>query len=231
MASNLRFSERRAQAALHSIGVGRIPSKFRLEKSAHWRAKKRSNADFSWRFASKHRCTPTDQRTRSDFRECFEHFPRHAVVDIVCLKSGFVRKNAMSPSVSQAIPMRRSAKWILGVYVGFAIFGLGLHHWGGSHRHSLVSESQASDCLHHCCHNHDQENSKSDSEPSCPSIESMPSPCEGCQIWWSVVQASQGFEPIESIETLPLVESAMGKTSSFLGATVVVWHSRGPPAL
>lgn len=143
----------------------------------------------------------------------------------------------MSPSVFQTNPRQRSRIWILFVYVWFAVFGFGAHHWAGSHQHSQSSisessDSQASDCQHHCCHKaHSQENSKLDSDDALPSIEAKTSPCEGCQLWWSIAQASQSFEPIESIESLMLCDSTIEQTSSLLSALVVAWHSRGPPAL
>ena len=143
----------------------------------------------------------------------------------------------MSPCIFQTNPNQRSRFWILLVYVWFAVFGFGAHHWAGSHQHSQgsiseSSDSQASDCQHHCCHNsYSNENSKLESYDGRPSIEAETTSCEGCQLWWSIAQASQGFEPIESIESLMLYDATVEQTSSFCGAIVVAWHSRGPPAL
>lgn len=143
----------------------------------------------------------------------------------------------MSPSVFQTNPKQRSRFWILLAYVWFAVFGFGAHHWAGSHQHTHgsmpeSSESQSSDCQHHCCHeSHSNENSSLASDDGRPSIDAKSSPCEGCQLWWSIAQASQSFEPIESIESLMLCDSTIEQTSPLFGALVVAWHSRGPPAL
>lgn len=143
----------------------------------------------------------------------------------------------MSLLVNPTNPMQRSRLWILLVYVWFVVFGFGIHHWGGSHQHfetsvSHPSDSQASTCQHHCCHGSGGNgNSKSDSHDGDPWIEGKSSPCEGCQLWWSIAQASQSFEPIESIENLTVCGLLAEQTSFFCGACAIAWHSRGPPAV
>jgi hypothetical protein len=150
----------------------------------------------------------------------------------------------MTTALSQA----KSTKWlrasVLLTYAFFAFFGLGFHHWSGTHRHahgmSCSQEHQVDayqgDGHDHCCHDHssshepDRSVSKSSSRRS-ESMGSETSLCEGCEHWSSISQALQAWITVDWISEDRVGEVAGCRALFLLGDSLVAWNSRGPPVI
>ena len=133
---------------------------------------------------------------------------------------------------------------VLATYAFFAFFGLGFHHWSGSHRHAhgtscsqkhSIDENQG-DGHAYCCHAHgsSQEPERSvwkSSARTSESIGSGASLCEGCEHWSSIFQASQAWVIAQRISEDRAGELAICRALSLFGDSLVAWHSRGPPVI
>ncbi|MFM8570972.1 MAG: hypothetical protein ACKOAU_05190 [Pirellula sp.] len=138
----------------------------------------------------------------------------------------------------QSIFKRSLCASILVIYVCFAVFGLGLHHWSGLHSHTHSPDRDPDShthCAveHSCCHDEiSTSRSQSDSKPSGQNrYTSDRHACQWCQQWWSVAQSSQVLKAVESI----CLEVACGLTilepCSLSSGNLVAWNSRAPPVL
>jgi hypothetical protein len=158
------------------------------------------------------------------------------------LKVHFHQPIFMTSALSRANSTRWLRASVLATYAFFAFFGLGLHHWSGSHRHvhgtscsqeHRVEETQG-DGHDHCCHAHGSfhEPERSVSKSSAGTSESIGSGaslCEGCEHWSSISQASQAWVIAQRISEDRVGELAVCRELSLFGDSLVAWHSRGPP--
>lgn len=141
---------------------------------------------------------------------------------------------------------------ILAVYACFAIFGLALHHWSGGHRHAdgmqatsggLVDDCHRTDLAnasaspgeHRCCHSSErrvtdrlgQSHSKSSVDVS--SIGAVPSACQGCEQWSSIVQSSSSLASVETFRCDLRLDWNSEPIQTLAGLFAVDWNSRAPP--
>lgn len=141
---------------------------------------------------------------------------------------------------------------ILAVYACFAIFGLALHHWSGGHRHTgglwaglggiaddchrtVSASSSASAAEHCCCHGHERpvkpqsDSPQSKSSNAGATIGAVPSVCQGCEQWSSIVQSSSSLASVESVRCDLRIEWTAEGRLSLSGLFEVDWNSRAPP--
>ena len=139
----------------------------------------------------------------------------------------------MSPVVPLAKLSKPLCGLILAIYACFAVFGLAMHHASGGHWHAH-GPTECVDHHHessHSCHAH-QTHSPLDSQHEHQDhtrISSKPAPCEGCQHWSSIVQASYMLAAIESVGCDPISEFAIAQNSLLHSDLLVAWNSRAPP--
>lgn len=141
---------------------------------------------------------------------------------------------------------------ILAVYACFAIFGLGLHHWSGGHRHAHgieaafgvlgddchrtdLASASASPAEHCCCHSSERRLPDRSSETRSKlseddsSIGAEPSVCQGCEQWSSIVQSSSSLASVETFRCDLRIDWKAESIQTLAGLLAVDWNSRAPP--